>query len=147
MRLAEHAEQAALRVLRDELTNLILRQVTRFRDTWDLEQRRSRSDVRIKAACRSRREIHRHRCARIVGGQLTGCSFTRSISDLAVGPLFDPPEFAALYGAGIVFVLSLGSMSVVAEGRPWKYAGPVKFCPISDEPITRPSRSIRLPLA
>ncbi len=71
--------------------------------------------------------------------------FTRSISVFEVGPLFEPPEFAALYGAGTVFVESFGSVSVVAEGRPWKYFSAVKFCPISSEPTTLLSRSIKLP--
>ena len=66
---------------------------------------------------------------------------------MEVGPAFEPPEFCALYGAGTVLLLSAGSVSVVAEGRPWKYCPPVKFCPISVEPITWPSRSIRLPSA
>ena len=47
----------------------------------------------------------------------------------------------------MVLVGSLGSVSVVAEGRPWKYLAEVKFCPISAEPITLPSCSIRLPFA
>jgi len=47
----------------------------------------------------------------------------------------------------MVLVASLGSVSVVADGRPWKYFGEVKFWPISSEPITLPSRTIRLPIA
>src|SRR5215813_7034642 len=54
-------------------------------------------------------------------------SLTRSISGWLVGPRFDPAELAALYGAGTVFVGSFGSVSVVAEGRPWKYLSSVKF--------------------
>jgi len=37
---------------------------------------------------------------------------------LLVGPRFEPPEFAALYGAAIVLVGSVGSLPVVADGRP-----------------------------
>jgi hypothetical protein len=37
-----------------------------------------------------------------------------------VGPRFEPDELAALYGASIVLVASLGSVSVVALGRGWK---------------------------
>src|SRR3974377_2055181 len=44
--------------------------------------------------------------------------WTRSISALLDGPRLEPPEFAALYGAGTVLVASLGSGAVVAEGRP-----------------------------
>ena len=72
---------------------------------------------------------------------------TRSISALLEGPRFDPPEFAALYGAATVLVASLGSGAVVADGRPWKYLSAVKAWPISSEPTTLPSRSIRLPWA
>ena len=43
------------------------------------------------------------------------------MSALLEGPRFEPPEFAALYGAGTVLVASLGSGAVVADGRPWKY--------------------------
>src|SRR6202044_1332021 len=41
--------------------------------------------------------------------------FTRSTSFCEVGPRFDPDELVALYGASIVFVESLGSVSVVAD--------------------------------
>ena len=43
-------------------------------------------------------------------------------------------------------VASFGSGPVVADGRPWKYLSLVKSWPISAEPTTLPSRSIRLPL-
>src|SRR5215475_5350819 len=66
-------------------------------------------------------------------------SFTRSTSAFEVGPRFDPDEFAALYGAGTVLAASFGSVSVVAEGRPWKYLSVAKFWPISAEPMTLPS--------
>ena len=72
---------------------------------------------------------------------------TRSISALLDGPRFDPPEFAALYGAATVLVESLGSGAVVADGRPWKYLSSVNTWPISAEPTTLPSCSIRLPCA
>src|SRR6185437_2486764 len=52
---------------------------------------------------------------------LVASSFTRSTSAFDVGPRLDPAEFAALYGAGTVLLASLGSVSVVADGRPWKY--------------------------
>src|SRR5215472_5646606 len=78
---------------------------------------------------------------------LAASSFTRSTSAFEVGPRLDPAEFAALYGAGTVLVASFGSVSVVADGRPWKYLSLVKFWPISAEPITLPSFSIRLPFA
>ena len=52
---------------------------------------------------------------------------TRSISALLDGPRFEPPEFAALYGAGTVLVESLGSVAVVADGRPWKYLSLVEL--------------------
>src|SRR5271166_2920658 len=48
----------------------------------------------------------------------------RSIKVLLVGPRLDPPELAALYGAGIVLAGSLGSVAVVADRRPWNHAGP-----------------------
>src|SRR5579871_2676122 len=73
--------------------------------------------------------------------------FTRSASALDVGPRFEPDELSAAYGVGTVFVGSFGSGSVVAEGRPWKYFSDVKFWPISAEPITLPSFTIRLPFA
>jgi hypothetical protein len=59
----------------------------------------------------------------------------------------EPPELAALYGAGTVLVASLGSGAVVADSRPWKYLSLPKVWPISAEPTTLPSRSIMLPLA
>jgi hypothetical protein len=34
-----------------------------------------------------------------------------------------------------------------ADGRPWKYRSPEKLWPISSEPMTLPSCSIRLPFA
>src|SRR5271167_1376716 len=63
---------------------------------------------------------------------------TRSTSALLDGPRFEPPEFAALYGAATVLVASLGSGAVVADGRPWKYLSAVKAWPISSEPTTLP---------
>src|SRR5205807_479221 len=74
-------------------------------------------------------------------------SLTRSFSALLVGPRLEPPELAALYGAGTVLVESAGSGAVVAEGRPWKYLSSLNSCPIRAEPTTLPSRSIRLPAA
>src|SRR5262249_27014655 len=50
---------------------------------------------------------------------------TRSTNVLLVGPRFEPAEFAALYGASIVLVGSLGSGVLVAEGLPWKYLSSV----------------------
>src|SRR5689334_9204085 len=47
--------------------------------------------------------------------------WTRSTNALLDGPRLEPPEFAALYGAGTVLVESFGSGAVVADGRPWKY--------------------------
>ena len=47
----------------------------------------------------------------------------------------------------MVFDESLGSVSLVAEGRGWKYFALAKFWPISEEPTTTPSFTIRLPLA
>src|SRR5215813_4613338 len=67
--------------------------------------------------------------------------WTRSTSALFEGPRFDPPEFAALYGAGTDLVGSFGSGAVVADGRPWKYLSLLNSWPISAEPITLPSRS------
>src|SRR5262245_57763181 len=69
----------------------------------------------------------------------------RSASALLVGPRFEPPELAALYGASTVLVESLGSGALVADGRPWKYLASVNCCPSNAEPITLPSFSIRLP--
>jgi hypothetical protein len=47
------------------------------------------------------------------GGQkLPGCACV-----LAAGPGLDPPELAALDGAGMVLEESFGSLSVVADGR------------------------------
>ena len=42
---------------------------------------------------------------------------------------------------------SFGSGAVVADGRPWKYLSSANAWPISAEPITLPSCSIRLPCA
>ena len=39
------------------------------------------------------------------------------------------------------------SGTCVFQGRPWKYFGLAKFCPISSEPITLPFSTIRLPFA
>jgi hypothetical protein len=63
------------------------------------------------------------------------------------GARFEAFEFDASYGVSIVLVASLGSGAVIADGRPWKYFGSVKFWPISAEPMTLPSFSIRLPPA
>src|ERR1700739_642060 len=48
-------------------------------------------------------------------------SVTRPFGPLLVGPRLEPPELAALYGAGTVFDESFGSGATVADGRPWKY--------------------------
>ena len=52
-----------------------------------------------------------------------------------------------IVGRAVVLVESGGSGPVVADGRPWKYLSSVKAWPISAEPITLPSFSIRLPCA
>jgi K+-transporting ATPase KdpC subunit len=52
-----------------------------------------------------------------------------------------------LYGAGTVLLESAGSAADVADGRPWKYLSSLNSCPINEDPITLPSRSIRLPCA
>src|SRR5215813_9686627 len=61
---------------------------------------------------------------------------TASISAGLVGPRFEPDDEAALYGNG-----------EVADGRPQKYFGSSNGWPISAEPMTLPSLTIRLPLA
>src|SRR5260370_35994215 len=71
-------------------------------------------------------------------------SLTRSFRALLVGPRLEPPELAALYGAGTVLVESAGSGAVVAEGRPWRDLSSLTSCPIRAEPTTLPSLSIRL---
>src|SRR5258708_35008211 len=72
---------------------------------------------------------------------LPASSVTRSISDFAVGPAFEPAELAALYGAGTVLVESLGSVSVVAEGLQRKNLSPAKLWPVGHGPITSPAFS------
>src|SRR5260370_42153484 len=74
-------------------------------------------------------------------------SLTRSFRALLVGPILEPPELAALYGAETVLVESAGSGAEVAEGRPWKYLSSLNSWPIRAEPTTLPSFSIRLPCA
>src|SRR6187402_2700861 len=76
---------------------------------------------------------------------LSTSPFTRSINALLVGPRFEPEELAALYGCGTVFEGSAGSAPLVADGRPWKYLPDVNDCPMSSDPMTLPSRTIRLP--
>src|SRR5262249_61208075 len=53
-----------------------------------------------------------------------------------VGLRFDPVEEAALLGNGLV-----------ADGRPQKYLGSSKGCPMRAEPMSFPSFEIRLPCA
>src|SRR5712692_10182568 len=53
-----------------------------------------------------------------------------------VGLRFEPDEEPALYPNGLV-----------ADGRPQKYFGSSKGCPMSAEPTSLPSLTIRLPLA
>src|SRR5207244_12792061 len=60
-------------------------------------------------------------------------AFTRSG---LVGLRFEPADEPALYGNG-----------VVADGRPQKYLGSSNGWPISDEPTTLPSFTMRLPFA
>ena len=55
-----------------------------------------------------------------------GSSVAPSLSLGLAGPRLVPPEEAASYPAP------------AAEGRGWKYAGEVKFCPISSEPMMTP---------
>src|SRR6478752_7379950 len=62
--------------------------------------------------------------------------WTAFIRASIVGPRLDPDDAAALYGNG-----------AVAEGRLQKYLGSSNGCPIKDEPTTRPSLTIKLPLA
>src|SRR6202035_3153735 len=78
---------------------------------------------------------------------LSTSSLTRSASALLVGPRLEPPELAALYGAGTVLVESAGFGAEVAEVHLWKYLSSLNSCPITLEPITLPSFSIRLPCA
>src|SRR5262249_35241480 len=63
-------------------------------------------------------------------------AFTASASAGLSGPWFEPPEVAPLDGLG-----------EVAEGRPQKFFGSVKFWPIRAEPTGLPSFSTRLPFA
>src|SRR5262249_24432534 len=76
---------------------------------------------------------------------LSRSPWTRSIRALLEGPRLEPPEFAALYGAGTVLVESLGSGAVVTDGRPWKYLSLSNTCPIKEDPTTFPSCSMKLP--
>src|SRR6202011_4297753 len=69
---------------------------------------------------------------------LSTSSLTRSFRALLVGPRLEPPELAALYGAGTVLVESAGSGAVVAESRPWKYLSALNSSPIRAEPTTLP---------
>src|SRR5271155_2342341 len=73
--------------------------------------------------------------------------FTRSASFCDVGPKLEPVELAALYGASIVLVESLGSGAVVADGRGGKERSLLNHWPMSAEPTTTPSFRIRLPSA
>src|ERR1700756_1416105 len=58
---------------------------------------------------------------------------TRSISASLVGARFEPEDELASYPVP------------AAEGRLWKYSGPVNAWPIKLDPITVPLRTIRLP--
>src|SRR5215813_13871841 len=62
--------------------------------------------------------------------------WTALIRSGLVGLWFEPDEEAALYANG-----------VVADGRPQKYFGSSNGWPMSAEPTTLPSLTIRLPLA
>ena len=61
---------------------------------------------------------------------------TASVSAGFNGPWLEPLEPPALLAIG-----------PVADGRPQKYVGELKFWPIKVEPTSLPSRSIRLPAA
>src|SRR6516162_7314221 len=60
---------------------------------------------------------------------------TREMSVLLVGPRFVPPEFVASYPVP------------AAEGREWKYVGPLNAWPITCEPMSFPLWLINCPLA
>jgi hypothetical protein len=61
---------------------------------------------------------------------------TASASAGFSGPWLEPPDALALYGCG-----------AVADGRPQKCFGSLKFWPMSFEPTVVPSSTIRLPSA
>src|SRR5689334_3367845 len=76
----------------------------------------------------------------VLPGSAARSASTRSCTALVragfVGPRLDPDDAAALYGNGDV-----------ADGRLQKYLGSSKACPMSSEPTTFPSLTIRLPFA
>ena len=147
-RLAEEAEGAALDVLVDELAHAIFRHVARLRDARHLEQRGLRRDVRIEAAAGRGHQIDRDRRRRVLLLQLV---------DVALDPLDQRlVGRAEIRAAGIGRVVGRGDglgRIVRDRARSSPTAGRGSTCrsvnswPISAEPMTLPSCSIRLPCA
>src|SRR6185312_4216317 len=65
-RLAQESEQAALRVLGDQIADALLRHVTRLGDSRHLEQRSLGRNVGVETAGRGGDEIDRHGLRRIL---------------------------------------------------------------------------------
>ena len=63
-------------------------------------------------------------------------ALTASASAGFNGPRLEPDEADALLGIGLV-----------ADGRPQKFCGSAKFCPIRRDPMGLPPCMIRLPAA
>src|SRR5262249_41719855 len=131
----------------DKPTNAIFRYIARPCYAGDLEQGSVRRDLRIEAARRGRHQIGWHRRRWIFLPELVDVALDTVDQRLVRWTEVRSARIGRVDGAGTVFVASLGSAAVVAEGRPWKYLSLSNCWPISSEPTIVPLLSIRLPCA
>ena len=97
-RLTEEAEQAALRVLGNELADLVFGQAALAGHSRDLDFGRRRADMRIESAAGSSDKVNRDRRigARSFSSRMRAISWvTRSTRRWLVGPSFDPSDSVA----------------------------------------------------
>ena len=137
-RLTQEAELSALGVPLDQAAHGLLAEPAGSGHAAQLVDRRGRADVRIEAAPADA----------VTGSTGTGAVFSRSAARAGPPRAASPRRPArvgrAEIGAGRGRVVGYGE---VAGGRPQKYRGSSKGCPMSEDPTTFLSLMIRLPFA
>jgi hypothetical protein len=96
-RFAQKSKLAALRMLRDELAHVILRNVPLWGDPRNLEFRGGRRNMRIEPRTRLCAEIDGHRNRWVFRFTLSTSAFTRSRRDLFVSARLEAPLAVTSY--------------------------------------------------
>ena len=109
------------------------------RHAGGLVLRGGHADVRVQAAGRRGDQVHRHRRACCPGRPRA--ALRRGLSPHRPAPGSAAPGWSRWSRR------RCRASAPVADGRPQKYFGSLKFWPISDEPTALPSLTIRLPAA